>query len=140
MKKPAVILGALVAGLLTLPLLAVMYVGQQIGGFPFVPFGLFINVRDATPGGVITKTIETMQDAIRILKLTPSDVWAKRAEESIGIIMMLVIVLIAGAPFADIAWTEPGKPGPVAGHPPANCGHSAALSPCARSGTDISRR
>jgi len=99
MKKPGIGLGALVAGLLTLPLLAVMYVGNQIAGFPFVPFGLFINVRDATPGGVMTKTIETMQSIIRTLNLTPSDVWAKRGELSMGIIMMLVIVVIAGALF-----------------------------------------
>jgi len=99
MKKPGIVLGALVAGLLTLPLLAVMFLGEAIAGFPFVPFGLFINVRDYTPGGVITKTIETMQSVIRTLQLTPSDVWAKRGEESIGIIMVLVIVLIAGAIF-----------------------------------------
>ena len=46
MKKPGILLGALVGGLLTLPLLALLYIGQQIAGFPFVPFNVFNNVRD----------------------------------------------------------------------------------------------
>src|SRR4051794_22792811 len=99
MKKPAIWLGALVAGLLTLPLLAVMYVGDQIAGFPFVPFGLFINVRDYTPGVIITKTIDTMISVIRGLNLGRTDTVAKMVEESLGIIMVLVIVVIAGAIF-----------------------------------------
>ncbi|MEO8392455.1 MAG: molybdopterin-dependent oxidoreductase, partial [Chloroflexota bacterium] len=99
MKKPAIWLGALVAGLLALPLLAVMYVGDQIAGFPFVPFGLFINVRDYTPGVIITKTIDTMISVIRGLNLGRTDTVAKMVEESLGVIMVLVIVVIAGAIF-----------------------------------------
>ncbi len=99
MKKPGIWLGALVAGLLSLPLLAIMYVGNQIAGFPFVPFGLFINVRDYTPGAIITTTIDTMITVIRGLNLGRTDTVAKMVEMSMGIVMVLVIVLIAGALF-----------------------------------------
>ncbi len=99
MKKPGILIGALVSGLLTLPLLALLYLGQQIAGFPFVPFGLFINVRDYTPGGVITKVIETMNSVISSLNLGRVDTVAKMVEELMGIVMVLGIAIIAGAIF-----------------------------------------
>ncbi len=99
MTKPGIFLGALVSGLLTLPLLAVLYIGQQIAGFPFVPFGLFINVRDYTPGGVITFVIDQMISVITTLNLGRVDTVAKSIEIALGIIMMLVITIIAGALF-----------------------------------------
>ena len=97
MKKPSVLLGALVSGLLTLPLLAVWFVGERIAGFPFVPFNVFYNVRDNTPGVIITKVIETMESGIRALNLGRVDTVAKQAEMLISIIMILVIMLVAGA-------------------------------------------
>src|SRR5436190_23759880 len=99
MKKPGVLLGALVSGLLTLPLLAVMFVGQRIAGFPFVPFNVFYNIRDNTPGGVITKVIETMEYTIRALNLGRVDTVAKTTEIIMSIVMFVVIMVVAGAIF-----------------------------------------
>lgn len=99
MKKPGILLGALVGGLITLPLLALLYIGQQIAGFPFVPFSLFINVRDFTPGGVITFVIDQMINVITSLNLGRVDSTAKTIEQSMGILMLLVGTIIAGAIF-----------------------------------------
>jgi DMSO/TMAO reductase YedYZ molybdopterin-dependent catalytic subunit len=99
MKKPGVLLGALVSGLLTLPLLAVWFVGQRIAGFPFVPFNVFYNVRDNTPGGIITYVIESMEHAIRTLNLGRVDTIAKQIETAMSIGLILVIMVVAGAIF-----------------------------------------
>ncbi len=99
MKKPGILLGALVGGLLTLPLLALLYIGQQIAGFPFVPFALFSYVRDYTPGGVITFTIDRMIDVITALNLGAVDTTAKTMEQFMGVLMLLVVGIIAGAIF-----------------------------------------
>ena len=99
MKKPGILLGALVGGLVSLPLLALFYVGQQVAGFPFVPFNVFNTVRDFTPGGVITFVIDQMISVITSLNLGRVDTTAKLIEQSMGILMMLAIMVIAGAVF-----------------------------------------
>jgi DMSO/TMAO reductase YedYZ molybdopterin-dependent catalytic subunit len=109
MKKPGIFLGALVSGLLTLPLLAILYLGQQIAGFPFVPFGLFINVRDYTPGGVITFVIDQMISVISNLNLGRTDTVAKSIEISMGIVMVLVITIIGGALFFAYLRRQPHR-------------------------------
>ena len=102
MKKPGILLGALVGGLVSLPLLALFYVGQQVAGFPFVPFNVFNTVRDFTPGGVITFVIDQMISVITSLNLGRVDTTAKLIEQSMGILMMLAIMVIAGAVFFTV--------------------------------------
>ncbi|MBZ0299254.1 MAG: molybdopterin-dependent oxidoreductase [Anaerolineae bacterium] len=99
MKKPGILLGALVGGLVSLPLLALFYVGQQVAGFPFVPFNVFNTVRDFTPGGVITFVIDQMISVITSLNLGRVDTTAKLIEQSMGILMTLAIMVIAGVVF-----------------------------------------
>src|SRR5664279_2349246 len=85
MKKPGILIGALVGFLITLPVLAVFYIGNQIAGFPFVPFSFFDNVRDLTPGGVIAFSINAMVNLIRGLNLGPTDSTAKFIEQSMAV-------------------------------------------------------
>ncbi len=99
MKKPGILLGALVGGLLALPLLALFYIGQQLAGFPFVPFNVFNNVRDFTPGGIITKFIETINHLISTLNLGAVDSTAKLVEQGMAIGIVLLVCIIAGAVF-----------------------------------------
>jgi hypothetical protein len=42
--------GALVGALLTAPLIGVMYLADQLGGLPFVPFDLFDWLTRVLPG------------------------------------------------------------------------------------------
>ncbi len=98
MKRPGILLGALVGGLLTLPLLALFYVGMQIAGFPFVPFGLFNYLRDYTPGSILTATIDTMTALFKGLGVA-TDTASKAVEQSMGIVTLLVIGIVAGAIF-----------------------------------------
>ena len=97
MKKPGILLGALVGGLVSLPLLALLDVGQQVAGFPFVPFNVFNTVRDFTPGGAITFVIDQMISVITSLNLGRVNTVAKMVEESMGILLLLAITIIAGA-------------------------------------------
>lgn len=99
MKKPGILLGALVGALLSLPLLALLFIGHQVAGFPFVPFNVFNNVRDITPGGIITKVIETMNHAISTLNLGATDTTAKLIEQALAIGLVLVVGIVAGALF-----------------------------------------
>ncbi len=102
MKKPGILLGALVGGLLTIPLLAIFYLGQQMAGFPFVPFTLFATIRDNTPGGLITKTIDSMISVITTLNLGRLDNAAKSMEQAMGIMLVVVIGAVAVAIFFAI--------------------------------------
>ena len=102
MKKPGILLGALVGGLVSLPLLALLYVGQQVAGFPFVPFNLFNSVRDFTPGGVITFVIDQMISVITSLNLGRVDTAAKLIEQSMAVLMTLAIMVIAGMVFFTV--------------------------------------
>ncbi|MEP7293274.1 MAG: molybdopterin-dependent oxidoreductase [Chloroflexota bacterium] len=99
MKKPGILMGALVGGLLTVPLIVLFFLGNRIASFPFVPFNVFNNVRDVTPGGIITKVIETMNNTIGALNLGATDTTAKLIEQSMAVGMVLVIGIIAGAIF-----------------------------------------
>lgn len=99
MKKPGILLGALVGALLSLPLLVLLFIGHQVAGFPFVPFNVFNNVRDITPGGIITKVIETMNHAISTLNLGATDSTAKLIEQALAIGLVLFVGIIAGALF-----------------------------------------
>src|SRR5690606_11409785 len=80
-------------------LIALLYIGQALAGFPFVPFNLFNNVRDFTPGGVITTFIETINHLISTLGLGATDSTAKVIEQAMAIGMVLLICAIAGAIF-----------------------------------------
>src|SRR5664279_3135317 len=119
MKKPGILIGALVGFLITLPVLAVFYIGNQIAGFPFVPFSVFDNVRDLTPGGVIAFSINAMVNLIRGLNLGPTDSTAKFIEQSMAVGMVLVITIIAGAVFfalmRRIAHRQEWLPGVILG-------------------------
>lgn len=97
MKKPGILLGALVGLLLTLPLIAVLYIGQMIAGFPFVPFNLFNNVRDYAPGSTIPQAIQVMVSIITTLNLGRLDTTAKLVEQLLGISLLVVIGMVAGA-------------------------------------------
>jgi hypothetical protein len=68
-KKPALITGAIVGALLTAPLMALLYLVDQLAGLPFVPFDVLAPVRDVPPGNIIMTFIETMVDVIVKLNL-----------------------------------------------------------------------
>jgi DMSO/TMAO reductase YedYZ molybdopterin-dependent catalytic subunit len=92
-------LGALVGSLLTAPLLALIFVGQQLAGLPFLPSDFFNPVRDLTPGAVIVTVIQAMVDVILALNLGRVDQVAKIVETWMAVGMVFVIGVISGAVF-----------------------------------------
>src|SRR5690348_8549521 len=93
MKQRSFILyGALLGGLFSVPLAALLYAGQQFIGMPFVPFDIFEWVTRVLPGGVITAGIDAMARAINTLNLGPIDTIAKFVEQSMALVQFIVIM------------------------------------------------
>ncbi|HEY6102479.1 MAG TPA: molybdopterin-dependent oxidoreductase [bacterium] len=101
MRKPtagtALALGALVGVLLTAPLAALFYLGWKVARLPFVPFDIFEWASRLLPGAVVTRGIEAMVAAIRMLGLGSTDVAAKYAEQAMAVTGLLLTGALAGA-------------------------------------------
>lgn len=101
MRKPttgtALALGALVGVLLTAPLAAFFYLGWKVARLPFVPFDIFEWVSRLLPGAVVTRGIEAMVAAIRVLRLGSTDVAAKYVEQVMAVTGLLLAGAVAGA-------------------------------------------
>jgi DMSO/TMAO reductase YedYZ molybdopterin-dependent catalytic subunit len=102
MKKHSLLLGALVGGLLTAPLLAIIFVGHQVFRLPFLPSDFFNPVRDFTPGDIIVSTIQVMVDVIIALNLGRVDEVAKPIEIAMAIGMVFAVGVISGIIFFAI--------------------------------------
>lgn len=103
--------GALVGGLLTAPLVGVMYLIDQVAGLPFVPFALFDWITRVLPGPVVTFGIDLMIDAMRLVGMSVADA-AKTAEQVAAILMFLFVGVIAGSIFFPIMERRKADPRP----------------------------
>jgi DMSO/TMAO reductase YedYZ molybdopterin-dependent catalytic subunit len=90
----------LLGGLLSLPLIAVSYLGSQLAGLPFIPFDLFDWLARVLPGPLVIGTIETMVKVIVLLHLGAIDTAAKSIEQAEGILLIVVICAVIGAVLA----------------------------------------
>lgn len=97
--------GALLGAVSSLAVIGLLFLGEQLFAFPFVPFDIFDWMARALPGGLVAFTIRTMVAVIGFLQgLLPigdTSTAAKIAEQSIAILQ-----LIAGGAFFGIwlAW------------------------------------
>jgi DMSO/TMAO reductase YedYZ molybdopterin-dependent catalytic subunit len=101
MKKLSLGLGALIGGLLTAPLMGIMYLANQLVDSPFPPFDFFNWIARVLPGPIITFGIDTMIDTMLFLGLDVADT-AKTAERSMAIIQFLGMGIVIGALFFAI--------------------------------------
>ncbi|MBE2271283.1 MAG: molybdopterin-dependent oxidoreductase [Anaerolinea sp.] len=99
MHKPSPLTGGLIGGLLSLPLIVIAALAQQFAGFSFFPFDTFDWVARTLPGPLITFGIDSMVAVIRGLNLGRTDTTAKLAEQSMAILLVIVVAVIAGALF-----------------------------------------
>jgi hypothetical protein len=83
MKSKSMSTGALVGALITAPLIALMYLGQQILQQPFVPYELFNWFSGLLPGPVITFGIDAMIDTMLFLGINVANT-AKVGQHSQG--------------------------------------------------------
>jgi DMSO/TMAO reductase YedYZ molybdopterin-dependent catalytic subunit len=104
--------GALAGGLVTAPLIAVMYLVDQVAGLPFVPFALFDWLARVLPGPVVTLGIDLMIDGMRLVGLNVADA-AKTAEQVGALLLFFWLGVVAGSiSFALFALMEARKAGP----------------------------
>jgi DMSO/TMAO reductase YedYZ molybdopterin-dependent catalytic subunit len=101
-KKPGLLYGALIGGVISLPLLGVIALGQAVAEFPFVPAYLFGFFRDIAPGSLVPQTIQVMSSIIIGLNLGRVDEVAKIAEEVMAIGLLIALCIVAGAVFFGV--------------------------------------
>jgi DMSO/TMAO reductase YedYZ molybdopterin-dependent catalytic subunit len=75
-----VIMGALVGVMMTAPLMAILYLADQVASLPLVVFDIFDWVGRTLPGDVITKIIDLMVQAITRFNLGETSSTAKTIE------------------------------------------------------------
>ncbi len=97
MRKPTILIGALVGAFLTAALIAIFYFVQQLAGTVFVPFDVFDWVGRVAPGGLITFGIDQIVGVITLLKLGELSTAAKTAELTLAILGMFATGIVAGA-------------------------------------------
>lgn len=98
MRKQTLRIGLLVGLLLAMPLMAIMYLANQLAGLPFVPFDLFDWVTRVLPGPIITFGIDLMIDTLTLIGLDVADT-AKTAEQISAVLQFLAIGVITGLVF-----------------------------------------
>jgi DMSO/TMAO reductase YedYZ molybdopterin-dependent catalytic subunit len=97
MRRATVWRGALLGGLTSLPILALLYLGEQLASLPFVPFDLFDWLARVLPGGVVTAGIDALVRLITALNLGPTSVAAKRIEQTSALVLFVVGGAVLGA-------------------------------------------
>jgi DMSO/TMAO reductase YedYZ molybdopterin-dependent catalytic subunit len=102
MKLRNLVTGAIFGLVLTVPLIAVMYLAEALAGLPFAPFDLFNWFSRLLPGPVITFGIDLMIDTLLFFGISVADT-AKLAEQSMAIGMFLFAGILAGIVFMLVA-------------------------------------
>ena len=109
MRKLALGTGALVGGLLTAPLIAVMYLADHLAGLPFVPYDLFDWITRVLPGPVITFGIDMMIDTMRLFGISVADT-AKTAEQIVAVLQFLFMGVVVGVAFLAVMKVRDARP------------------------------
>ena len=107
---PSLGYGALTGGLITAPLLGLMYLVDKLLDLPFVPFALFDWIARVTPGPLITFGIDMMIESLLLFNLSVADA-AKTSEQIAAVLLVFGIGLVASALFFTILRPR------TAGHP-----------------------
>src|SRR5215211_2431862 len=100
MRRSTVWFGALLGAFTSVPLMALLYLGEQIFDLPFVPFDLFDWLARVLPGGVITAGIDALVRLTTALNLGPTSVVAKRIEQASAVLLFIVGAAGLGASIA----------------------------------------
>jgi DMSO/TMAO reductase YedYZ molybdopterin-dependent catalytic subunit len=96
---PGLITGAIVGALLTAPVIAVLYLADQLAGLPFVPFDVLDWLARVTPGDIITGAIDFMVDRIIEFDIGETSSTAKSVEQIMGLLTMMGIGIVGGMIF-----------------------------------------
>jgi DMSO/TMAO reductase YedYZ molybdopterin-dependent catalytic subunit len=113
-RRPSLLLGAILGGLSSLPLIAIAYLGEQWAGLPFVPFDLFDWLARVLPGEIITRGIDTIVRLVAALGLGPTSVAAKHIEQLLGLCLVVIGGVLVGLVVSLLLRDRPW-PGSVVG-------------------------
>ena len=106
--------GALVGGLLTAPLVGLMYLLDHLAELPFVPFALFDWIARVLPGPVVTFGIDLMIDGMLFLGMSVAAA-AKTGEQIGAVLLFFVLGVVAIALFFAIMNWRSIDPRPIFG-------------------------
>ena len=94
MKTQSIGLGALVGGLLTVPMVAVMYLADKWLNLSFAPYDIFDWIARILPGPVVTFGIDLMIDSLETLGLNVAAT-AKTAENTLAVLTFAIAGIVA---------------------------------------------
>ena len=106
--------GALGGGLLTAPMIGLMYLLDKMTGLPFAPFMLFDWITRVLPGGLVTFGIDSMIDVMNMLGMSVASS-AKTVEQIVAILFFLLIGIVLGAVYLVVMRKLDVTPRPVVG-------------------------
>ena len=106
--------GALAGGLLTAPLVGLLYLVDKLADLPFVPFALFDWIARVLPGPLVTFGIDLMIDGLRLVGLSVAAA-AKTGEQAAAILLFYFLGVGGGILFFGIAKARSGQPRLTAG-------------------------
>ncbi|MEM6285146.1 MAG: hypothetical protein AAF787_23340, partial [Chloroflexota bacterium] len=103
-QHPGIFTGAIVGLLLTLPLMALFFLGNTLVRLPLVPLDFFDFLVPIIPGDLITFVIDIMVDGIIAVGAGDNvDGIAKRIEQAMGYGFILAVGVVVGAVFFGLA-------------------------------------
>ena len=89
-RDRTLILGAVLGGLTSLPVIALSYLGSKFIDLPFVPFDVFDWLARVLPGNVITLGIDSIVRTIQLLGLGRISGTAKTIEQGMGVVLVIL--------------------------------------------------
>lgn len=101
MNDSKLISGALTGSITSLPVMAILYLGNQLIKLPFVPFDAFDWLARVLPGDVITLGIDGIVNLITAFNLGDTSQTAKGIEQFMAIVLFILFGAILGI---LIAW------------------------------------
>ncbi len=122
-RRVNLLTGGLIGLMVTAPLIAVLFVGGQMMMLPLPFFELFDRIARILPGDLITRGIDAMIAIFSRLPGVSTDVASKAAEQSLAVILFLVLGALFGALTAYVLSRAPKS------IPGAYVGASVALIP-----------
>ena len=114
MKTQTIGLGALVGGLLTVPMVAVMYLADKWLDFSFAPYDIFDWIARILPGPVVTFGIDLMIDSLEMLGLNVAAT-AKIAEHIQAVLAFAIAGIVATIIVYGVVGRRPAGSGPGLG-------------------------
>jgi DMSO/TMAO reductase YedYZ molybdopterin-dependent catalytic subunit len=109
MKRPSLLISMLLGGLTAVVLIALLYLGNQLLGFTFVPFDIFDWMARHLPGTLINFVIDSMVRVITALKLGPTASTAKLVEHGIALVQFIVTGILVGLVLGIIGRRKPDQ-------------------------------